>query len=249
MSYYAVTYSNSLSHHGIKGQKWGIRRYQNDDGTLTAEGRRRYGSAEGHARRAYAKVFEVNEKTYRKLGNKTLASMNKQAKNDQLKRANEADKKKLEKYNKDGSRKYSKEVQKKLNRNKAPMNAAEKALNVASLGMYQSVKNSEMRYKGQSEKRQHSVSGVGLLGRGVVRGLTSRNQRWVVQGTKLMAAYGEAAIYELSGRNPAVKTGVMIAGRALNAAGNLSIAMLDTYNVYAQARDTVHYIDNKRKEK
>lgn len=33
----------SLYHHGIKGQKWGIRRYQNDDGSLTAEGKKRYG--------------------------------------------------------------------------------------------------------------------------------------------------------------------------------------------------------------
>lgn len=30
-----------LSHHGIKGQKWGIRRYQNPDGTLTEEGKKR----------------------------------------------------------------------------------------------------------------------------------------------------------------------------------------------------------------
>lgn len=43
MNYYAVTYSNSLSHHGVKGQKWGNRRYQNEDGSLTDEGRRRYG--------------------------------------------------------------------------------------------------------------------------------------------------------------------------------------------------------------
>lgn len=35
--------SNSfLEHHGIKGQKWGIRRYQNEDGSLTPEGRERY---------------------------------------------------------------------------------------------------------------------------------------------------------------------------------------------------------------
>lgn len=34
--------SNTLNHHGIKGQKWGIRRYQNKDGTLTAAGRKRY---------------------------------------------------------------------------------------------------------------------------------------------------------------------------------------------------------------
>lgn len=30
-----------LSHHGIKGQKWGVRRYQNEDGTLTEEGKKR----------------------------------------------------------------------------------------------------------------------------------------------------------------------------------------------------------------
>lgn len=34
--------SNVLFHHGIKGQKWGIRRYQNLDGTLTPEGKKRY---------------------------------------------------------------------------------------------------------------------------------------------------------------------------------------------------------------
>ena len=33
-----------LVHHGIKGQKWGIRRFQNEDGTLTPEGRKRYGA-------------------------------------------------------------------------------------------------------------------------------------------------------------------------------------------------------------
>lgn len=32
-----------LMHHGIKGQKWGVRRFQNPDGSLTAEGRKRYG--------------------------------------------------------------------------------------------------------------------------------------------------------------------------------------------------------------
>ena len=37
-----------LAHHGILGQKWGVRRYQNYDGSLTAEGRKRRGySSEG----------------------------------------------------------------------------------------------------------------------------------------------------------------------------------------------------------
>lgn len=37
---------DTLSHHGIKGQKWGIRRFQNKDGTLTAKGKSRYSSKE-----------------------------------------------------------------------------------------------------------------------------------------------------------------------------------------------------------
>lgn len=31
-----------LAHHGVKGQKWGVRRYQNKDGSMTREGQRRY---------------------------------------------------------------------------------------------------------------------------------------------------------------------------------------------------------------
>ena len=30
---------DELYHHGVKGQKWGVRRYQNKDGTLTASGK------------------------------------------------------------------------------------------------------------------------------------------------------------------------------------------------------------------
>ena len=36
-----------LSHHGIKGQKWGVRRYQTKDGSLTAAGKKRYAKDDG----------------------------------------------------------------------------------------------------------------------------------------------------------------------------------------------------------
>lgn len=39
--------SNELQHWGIKGQKWGVRRYQNSDGSLTPAGRKRYSDYDG----------------------------------------------------------------------------------------------------------------------------------------------------------------------------------------------------------
>lgn len=37
-----IFYSLSeLTHYGVQGMKWGVRRYQNEDGTLTAEGEKR----------------------------------------------------------------------------------------------------------------------------------------------------------------------------------------------------------------
>lgn len=42
MNDYLIT--KELYHWGIKGQKWGVRRYQNEDGTLTESGKARYNS-------------------------------------------------------------------------------------------------------------------------------------------------------------------------------------------------------------
>lgn len=51
MNYYVGTVmvpadNQYLAHHGIQGQKWGIRRYQNKDGSLTSEGQVRYSKKE-----------------------------------------------------------------------------------------------------------------------------------------------------------------------------------------------------------
>lgn len=43
------SYGNYLEHYGIKGQKWGVRNYQNEDGTLTKEGIVRYNKGQARA--------------------------------------------------------------------------------------------------------------------------------------------------------------------------------------------------------
>lgn len=56
-----LVYSNELYHHGIKGQKWGVRRYQNEDGTLTPAGVIRYRKHDT-ARSVYMKAVRQEQR-------------------------------------------------------------------------------------------------------------------------------------------------------------------------------------------
>ena len=62
---------DELMHYGTKGMRWGQRRFQNRDGSLTAAGRLRYGwgRAKRGAGRAYGQARRTAKRTYKKAGN------------------------------------------------------------------------------------------------------------------------------------------------------------------------------------
>ena len=59
--------NNELCHHGILGQKWGVRRYQNEDGSLTYRGKMRYIKDSERASKYYGvrKKEILNSKAYK----------------------------------------------------------------------------------------------------------------------------------------------------------------------------------------
>lgn len=97
--YTEYLYNNSLAHHGIPGQKWGIRRYQNYDGSYTQAGMKRYNksleeygkkdAAYKEAKKAYksgtgSEAEMVNKKVERKQAKKQLDKDYKHLKQDKL---------------------------------------------------------------------------------------------------------------------------------------------------------------------
>jgi len=73
-----------LYHSGIKGMKWGIRRYQNEDGSLTEEGKKRYAKLTGKIEKQQKKIEKWQAKVDKQSG-KYLRAEKKRAKAAKLK--------------------------------------------------------------------------------------------------------------------------------------------------------------------
>ena len=64
---------NELYHHGIKGMHWGVRRFQNPDGTLTAAGKRReQANSDRAARKEATRQRDWNAKNASQLSDQEL---------------------------------------------------------------------------------------------------------------------------------------------------------------------------------
>ena len=74
---------SELYHYGIKGQRWNDRRYQYEDGSLTPEGKIRYGVGQGHKKGKISKNLK-----YKQNKSATQSNTHKKNKNNQPKKQN-----------------------------------------------------------------------------------------------------------------------------------------------------------------
>lgn len=152
-TYYIVNADDELYHHGILGQHWGIRRYQNKDGTLTPEGRRRYLMADGslseegkeHRENFVNRMTEKNERYYAKYEKKYQKAIDSNSDNPEKK-------------------KYYEECLADARKSKAALNDAIKKMSIEDISKFE---REETDAKIKTASRIAGTTAVAVLGSAV----------------------------------------------------------------------------------
>lgn len=133
-----------LIHYGVKGMKWGVRHDPER-------------SFRGNLHRGLSNIYSLNERTYRKLGNNTLASMNASARKQQLKKAELADAEKASKERSKEKKNEGKKVAEKIKKetkNKVDVSIAKNSTTRRVAEDYHNLSDRQFRGKYQTSKEK-----------------------------------------------------------------------------------------------
>lgn len=164
-SEYIITPSGSfistdeLYHHGIKGMKWGVRRYQNADGSLTDKGRKRYLNDDGSLNKKGEKYY-AKETERLKAERKTLRAQKSAV--TKLSKLEEMRKKNTELENEVNGKKTKEEDKtssgESVSTSKSEKGSDMSSMSTADLKAYSSRMQVEDNFKQLLEKRGYTVS-------------------------------------------------------------------------------------------